>query len=190
MTPTHATLSPRLSFSHTQPEELEEVEMERALAPQARRAIIQYRRQDYQAADLHTKRVLLDEITELTGYHRSYARWLLTHPEATHPKGKRSRSCQYGPEVQHVLFLAWHAANRICPKRLMPYLPLWLEVLERHEHLQISPACRAQLLAMSASTAERLLPGAAPAWTTRSLDDPSRNPAAPAYPHSHCWTVE
>jgi len=131
--------------------------MERALAPQVRRAIIQHKRREYQAADPCTRRLLPDEIIELTGYHRSYARWLLNHPEGTPPKGKRSRPRQYGPEVHHTLFLAWHAANRICPKRLMPYLPLWLEVLERHEHLQISIEARAQLLAMSASTAERLL---------------------------------
>jgi hypothetical protein len=62
-----------------------------------------------------------------------------------------------GPEVQHALFLAWHVANRICAKRLIPFLPTLLEALERHEHLQISEECRSQLLAMSAATADRLL---------------------------------
>jgi hypothetical protein len=62
-----------------------------------------------------------------------------------------------GSEVQHALFLVWHAANRICAKRLIPFLPTLLEALERHEHLQISEECRRQLLAMSAATADRLL---------------------------------
>ncbi|HEY6409519.1 MAG TPA: hypothetical protein VIY29_18830, partial [Ktedonobacteraceae bacterium] len=31
------------------------------------------------------------------------------------------------PEVQHALFLVWHAANRICAKRLMPFLPTLVE---------------------------------------------------------------
>jgi hypothetical protein len=53
--------------------------------------------------------------------------------------------------------LAWHAANRICAKRLIPFLPILIESLERHEHLQISEECRRQLLAMSAATADRLL---------------------------------
>ena len=70
---------------------------------------------------------------------------------------QRSRPRQYGPEVQHALFLAWHAANRICAKRLIPFLPTLLEALERHEHLQISEECRKQLLSMSAATADRLL---------------------------------
>jgi len=39
----------------------------------------------------------------------------------------------------------------------MPYLPTWLDVLERHEEVQITPECRAQLLAMSTATADRLL---------------------------------
>jgi hypothetical protein len=56
-----------------------------------------------------------------------------------------------------VLFLAWHAANRICAKRLIPFLPTLLEALERHEHLHISEECRKQLLAMSAATTDRLL---------------------------------
>ena len=36
------------------------------------------------------------------------------------------------PDVQHALFLLWHAANRICAKRLMPFLPTLLESLARH----------------------------------------------------------
>jgi hypothetical protein len=31
------------------------------------------------------------------------------------------------PEVQHALFLIWQAANRICAKRLIPFLPTLLE---------------------------------------------------------------
>jgi hypothetical protein len=61
------------------------------------------------------------------------------------------------PNVQQALFLAWHAANRICAKRLMPFLPTLIEALERHEHLQLTEECRSQLLSMSAATADRLL---------------------------------
>src|SRR5690348_17225372 len=51
----------------------------------------------------------------------------------------------------------WNAANRICAKGLMPFLPILIEALERHEHRQISEECRKQLLSMSAATADRLL---------------------------------
>jgi hypothetical protein len=61
------------------------------------------------------------------------------------------------PEVQHALFLVWHAANRICAKRLIPFLPTLVEALERHEHLHLTEECRSLLLSMSAATADRLL---------------------------------
>src|SRR5438094_10590641 len=45
----------------------------------------------------------------------------------------------------------------MCAKRLLPFLPILIESLERHEHLQISQECRNQLLPMSAATADRRL---------------------------------
>src|SRR5207248_857486 len=59
--------------------------------------------------------------------------------------------------MQHALFLVWHAANRICTKRLIPFLPTLLEALEWHEHLHLTEESRSQLLSMSAATADRLL---------------------------------
>lgn len=53
----------------------------------------------------------------------------------------------------------WNAANRICTKRLIPFLPTLVEALERHGHLHLSQMCREQLLSLSASTADRLLRG-------------------------------
>jgi len=97
----------------------------------------------------------LDAFVAATGYHRTYARWLLNHAEEVQPTLQRPR--QYGPDVQHALFLVWHAANRICAKRLIPFLPTLIEALVRHEHLHISEECRSQLLSMSAATADRLL---------------------------------
>src|SRR5207248_8471603 len=77
----------------------------------------------------------------------------------------RPRQC--GPDVQHALFLVWHSANRICTKRLIPFLPTLLEALERHEHLHLTEECRKQLLSMSAATTDRLLA------SQRKLDRPS-----------------
>ncbi len=61
-------------------------------------------------------------------------------------------------EAQDQTFnMVWNAANRICAKRLIPFLPPLLEALERHEHLHLTEDCRSQLLSMSAATADRLL---------------------------------
>src|SRR5256886_5417164 len=92
-----------------------------------------------------------------SGYHRTYAKWLLNHAEEVQQTHGRSQLRKYGPDVQHALFLVWQAANRICAKRLIPFLPTLLEALERHEHLHLTEECRSQLLSMSAATADRLL---------------------------------
>ena len=131
--------------------------MEKSLSYQARRALLQQAVPQYREASPSQKRTLLDAFVAATGYHRTYARWLLNHAEEVQQTLQRPRPRQYGPEVQHALFLAWHVANRICAKRLIPFLPILIEALERHEHLQISEECRRQLLAMSAATADRLL---------------------------------
>src|SRR5690242_9620710 len=39
----------------------------------------------------------------------------------------------------------------------MPFLPILIEALGRHEHLKIPEECRKRLLSMSAATADRLL---------------------------------
>jgi hypothetical protein len=61
------------------------------------------------------------------------------------------------PDVQHALFLVWHVANRICAKRLIPFLPTLVGALEGHEHIHLTEECRSLLLSMSAATADRLL---------------------------------
>ena len=74
----------------------------------------------YREASSSQKRTLLDAFVATTGYVPKYARWLLNHAEEVQQTQGRSRLRTYGPEVQHPLFLAWHAANRICAKRLIP----------------------------------------------------------------------
>ena len=111
--------------------------VEQPLSYQARRALLQQIVPRYHEASPAQKRTLLDAFVAATGYHRTYARWLLNHAEEVQQTLHRSRPRQYGPEVQHALFLVWHAANRICAKRLIPFLPTLVEALERHEHLHL-----------------------------------------------------
>ena len=98
---------------------------------QTRRELLQQMVPRYRGASVAQKGVLLDEIAATTGYARRYAMWLLNHAEEGQcPPGRRRRS-RYGPEVQDALFLAWHAANRICSERLMPFLPTLIEASQR-----------------------------------------------------------
>src|SRR5436309_1963700 len=132
--------------------------MREGMSLQTRRELLQHMLPRYrEASTVKKKSKLLDAFTASNGYNRKDAMWLLNHAGEVQQTLQRPRPPQYGPEVQHALFLVWHAANRICAKRLIPFLPILIESLERHEHLQISEKCRRQLLAMSAATADRLL---------------------------------
>jgi len=131
--------------------------MKSPLSYQARRELVERMAPQYQAASRTQKMLLLDTFVALTGYVRKYAVWLLNHPVESRPKGPPARPVHYGSEVQQALYQAWRAANQICTKRLMPFLPTLVETLERHGHLHLSEKCRNQLLSMSTATAERLL---------------------------------
>ena len=111
----------------------------------------------YREASSTLKTVILDEFVAATGYARKYAIRLLSQPVSPTLTIERPRSSRYGPEVQEALHLAWTAANHICAKRLIPFLPALVESLERHGHLQLSEPARTQLLAMSPATADRIL---------------------------------
>jgi len=98
-----------------------------------------------------------NEFVAVTGYDRKYATRLLLGPIRPPQPIRRPRAAQYGVEVQHVLASAWTAANGICGKRLVPFLPELIPTLERHGYLSLSEEVRQQVLALSPATADRLL---------------------------------
>jgi len=59
--------------------------------------------------------------------------------------------------VAHDLFQLWDIANRICSKRLVPYLPELIAVLERHDEIHLPSSTRAKLQSISPATVDRLL---------------------------------
>ena len=111
----------------------------------------------YQRASRSRKTRMLDEFVANAGYARKYAIQLLNHPKTQKSQSQQARLPHYCSEVKQALLLAWKAANQICPKRLIPFLPTLVEALERHGHLHLTNECRNQLLSMSATTADRLL---------------------------------
>ena len=130
--------------------------MEKGSRTQARRFLLKQVAPVYHRASGVQKQQILEEFVSATGYARKYALWLLNHSEevCAPPAALRRR---YGPEVEEALVLAWKTLNRICTKRLMPFLPSIIETLEQHGHVQLSTEHRSQLLSMSAATADRLL---------------------------------
>ncbi len=112
----------------------------------------------YQQASRAHKSVILDEFIAATGYRCKYAIGLLTKPAIAPPAPiARTRERRYGPQVQEALVVAWEASNRICAKRLVPFLPELLPILERLGLLVLTDEVRSQLLSISPATADRLL---------------------------------
>ena len=124
---------------------------------QAKRELLVQVAARYREASHAQKSVILDEFVAATGYQRKYAIRVLSQPLPVPAPIRRPRARHYGQPVQDALKIAWAAANFICAKRLIPFLPELVPALERHGNLQLSGEVREQLLAMSASTAERLL---------------------------------
>src|SRR6266516_6834977 len=128
-----------------------------ALSFAARRQVVERMVPFYREASLAQKALLLDQVVLVTGYARKYAIEMLNRaPKGTHAL-KRPRPPRYGHQVQHALVQAWKAARYICTKRLIPFLPTLVAVLERHGHLHLSEETRRQLLSMSPATADRIL---------------------------------
>jgi hypothetical protein len=110
----------------------------------------------YLKANRAGKRLILDEFCSTTGYHRKAAIRLLRHPPKV-SRGRRGRKKTYGPDVAQALSVAWEATDHICSKRLVPFLPELVPVLERHGELRLSSPLRALVLSVSPATADRLL---------------------------------
>src|SRR5438270_12712842 len=108
----------------------EEGSVEQSLSYQARRALLQQTAPQYREASPSQKRTLVDAFVAATGYHRTYARWMINHADEVRPTLQRPRPQQYGLEVQHVLFLAWLDANRNCAQRLIPFIHTMIDVLD------------------------------------------------------------
>lgn len=124
----------------------------------------------YQQAGHTQKSLILNEFVAATGYARKYAIRLLTRPPLPPPTAiRRPRAPQYGDAVQGALQVAWAATNFIGAKRLVPFLPTLVPVLERHGHLTLTDAVRTQLLTLSAATADRLLQPARAAGQPRGV---------------------
>lgn len=110
----------------------------------------------YQAARKEEKGRLLDEFCAVTGYHRKAAVRLLSRA-ARDGGRRRGRQRQYGTAVAAALREVWEAADRICSKRLTPFLPELVAVLERQGELAWETGVRDQVLRLSAATMDRLL---------------------------------
>ena len=113
-------------------------------------------RPQYLESSLSGKKELLDGFVAATGYNRKYATTLLSKgiQRTGYPK---DRSRNYDKDVVEALITLWNTANRICSKRLIPFLPSLITSMERSGHLELSKEVKNKLLSISSATADRLL---------------------------------
>lgn len=127
------------------------------MSKHSKRELVEVVQPRYLKANKAVKRQIMDEFVAATGYHRKYANRLLKH--GLKPRGyKRSgRRKVYQGEVVQVLERIWEICGRICSKRLHPFIPEILTVLERKGEIQVCFEIKQLLLSMSRSSIDRCL---------------------------------
>jgi len=112
-------------------------------------------RDRYRLANKVKKGKMLDEFVKVTGYHRKAAiRMLLKAPKAH--ADRKGRPARYR-EVLEPLGIIWEASDRLCSKRLQPFLPEMVKVLRQHGEQRIDASQERMLCQMSPATIDRLL---------------------------------
>src|ERR1044071_8305164 len=99
---------------------------------------------------------ILDEFARACQYNRKYALTLLRNPPP--PRNgpiPRPRAGRYGKDVQKALAQVRECSDRLCAKRLVPFMEEIVTALERHNELVLSQATKTKLFLLSPATADR-----------------------------------
>ena len=112
----------------------------------------------YLKASKQEKGKILDEFTQVTRLHRKAAIRLLNRAvEESSGKQRRGRWRKYGVAVRDSLKTIWEASDRLCSKRLKPFMLEIVGILRHHGELHINADTQAQLCEISPATMDRLL---------------------------------
>jgi hypothetical protein len=124
-----------------------------------RKELVEALRVRYRGATYGDRVKILDEFAALTGYHRKHAIRLLGG-EGTAGKAIPKRNRLYDEAVRQALTVLWEAADRLCGKRLKALIPMLVDSMERHGHLDLDPLIKSKIMQVSAATIDRVLAGA------------------------------
>jgi len=128
------------------------------MSQRSKRELAEAIRPRYLKATKTGKEPILSEFVASTGYHRKYAIRLLNRGSPRPiQKNKPGRKKIYQGEVVAALEQLWEICGRICSRRLQPFLPELLTVLERCQEVILPPEVKTLLLRMSRATIDRCL---------------------------------
>ncbi len=125
------------------------------VGPQATREYLARMRERYERAGRDTKGALLDEVCEVTGYHRKAVIRLLRRAPPTARGPRRGRRQAYSLEVVAALRAIWTAAGYPWSVRLKALLPTWVPWGRRR--LRLTATTERALLQISARQIDRRL---------------------------------
>ena len=124
----------------------------------SKRELLEAVRPRYLKAKKVDKQKILDELTSSTGYHRKYAiRVLQTQVQKHLNRKTKGYATIYRGEVVQALEHIWEICGRICSKRLQPFLPEAIKVLERCQEIELSKETKDLLLKISSASIDRCL---------------------------------
>ena len=127
------------------------------MSQRSKRELLEVIRPRYLKAKKSEKKIMLDELVATTSDHRKYANRLLKHGFPRRSSKKHGLPKVYHGEVVVALEQIWDVCGRICSKRLQPFLPEMVKVLERCGELTLPAETKRLLLQMSSATIDRCL---------------------------------